>query len=143
MGRVLEISGTLKNVSIARHVHAVLYRTIRAEWQAYKAARKAPARARLDFALGILSGFRQKLEVQLDNITADNDTRALIRIKDARLDNYVAQRYPRTRSIRRSARQRDAEAETAGKDIGRRLTISRAVEKNARKSARLLPGKSG
>ena len=45
-GRVLEISGTPKNVSIARHVHAVLTRTIGTEWQKYKTANEAPARAR-------------------------------------------------------------------------------------------------
>ena len=141
MGRVLEISGTSKNVSIARHVYVVLARTIKDEWQKYRAGNKAPGNARLDFALGIINGFRQKIEGQFEKLTADPEDRALIRVEDQKLENYFEQRYPRTRSISRTARRRHSGIEAAGNEIGRRLTISKAVENNARKSSRLLPGK--
>jgi hypothetical protein len=138
-GRVLEISGTPKNVDLARYAHAVLARTMKAEWARYKATRRVSAGARLDFALGLLEGFRQKIQRQVEHLSADNDTKALIRIRDTQLEAYFRQRYPQTRAIRRSARQKCASAQAAGREIGRNLTIAKAVESGARKSQRRLP----
>jgi hypothetical protein len=140
-GRVLEISGTPKNVSLARHAHAVLTRTIKSEWGTYKTDRRVPARARLDFALGIIEGFRQKMDRQVRQLSTHPDTRALIRIRDVQLETYFRLRYPRTRTFSRTSRQRCADAEAAGKEIGRRLTISKAVENNTRQSPMCLPGR--
>jgi hypothetical protein len=137
---VLEISGTPKNVSLARHAHAVLTRTIKSEWATYRTTRRVPARARLDFALGIIGGFRQKIDRLFQKFDTQPHTRALMRVRDVELETYFRLRYPRTRSFSRNSRQRCAGAETAGREIGRRLTISKAVENNARQSSMCLPG---
>jgi hypothetical protein len=139
-GRVLEISGTPKNVSLARHAHAVLTRTIKSEWATYRTTRRVPARARLDFALGIIGGFKQKIDRQVRRFATHPRTRALMRVRDVELETYFRLRYPRTRSFSRNSRQRCAGAETAGREIGRRLTISKAVEDNAQQSPMCLPG---
>jgi hypothetical protein len=138
-GRVLEISGTPRNVGMARHVHAVLTRTIKKEWARYKTTRPVSVGARLDFALGLLQGFSQKINRQVDHLTADHDTRALIRVGDTQLESYFRLRYPRTRTFRRSARQKCASAQAAGRQIGRNLTIARAVESSEFRSHRRLP----
>ena len=142
MGRALEISGTIKNVGIARHVHTVLSRTIKAEWQQYRTENNAPARARVDFALGIIGGFEQKIKGQIEDLTSNPGAGALIRSGDRQLETYFKRRYPRTRSITRTVRQRYTEAEADGHKIGRRLTISKAVERKARQSLKFLPGKT-
>lgn len=137
MGRVLEISGTHKNVSIARHVHAVLERTIRGEWQRFQLLQQTPARARVDFAIGIVSGFREKLENQY-RAASDPTPHALVRIEDPELTRYVVRRYPYTRTVRGGALRPHAGVRAAGARIGRDLVISKAIEERGR-SKRLLP----
>ena len=141
MGRVLEISGTLQNISIARHVHAVLSRTIKAEWQQYRVENDAPARAYIDFALGIISGFEHKIKGQTEKLTANPDTRALIRLGDKKLETYFKYRYPHIRSITRTVRQRYAEAEADGQRIGRRIVISKAVVDQHQQKVNLITAK--
>ncbi len=141
MGRVLEISGTIKNVSIARHVHTVLSRKIKSEWTRYRAENEAPARARLDFILGIIRGFEQKVSGQIEKLTADPDSGALIRLGDSQLESYFKQRYPRTRNINRRARQKYAEALIDGQRIGRRIVISKALVDKRQQKVNRLPAK--
>jgi len=142
MGRVLEISGTPKNVSIARHVHMVLARAIRTEWHKFKSAQGVPAQARLDFAVGIISGFKQKIELQYAGPDAKPGLKDLVRKGDPKLERYFTVRYPRTRSISRAARQHHASVEAAGKRIGRGLVIARAVTDRVQNLTGLLPHKT-
>ncbi len=139
MGRVLEISGTPKNVSLARHVHAVLERTVRTEWDAFKTAQNAPAAARVDFAIGLIDGFKARIEKQSANLRCKPESKHLIMIEDPHLTAYCRKRYPRVRKFSRGGRRRHARIESAGNRIGSRLVIAKAMTDKPGHSDRLLP----
>ena len=61
MGRVLEISGTEKNVQIASYVYNFVNRFIESQWREYNKKKGLNRYRRTDFALGVLEGFEQKL----------------------------------------------------------------------------------
>ena len=91
MGRVLEISGSLKNVRIASYIYDCVERYIESEWRAYDGAGRLSRRRRTDFAIGILTGFRSTLERQQDQgETQPSAERSLITLEDPRLERYVA-----------------------------------------------------
>jgi hypothetical protein len=93
----------------------------------------------VDFAIGIVSGFRQKLEGQYGAGPDRPNSRALIRISDPELACYVARRYPHTRTVGGTARRQHAGARAAGSRIGRKLVIAKAVEERRRSKALLPP----
>ena len=62
MGRVLEISGTTQNIKMASYVHDFVGRFIHSQWAAYNKNRSLNRHRQTDFALGIVEGFRSKLE---------------------------------------------------------------------------------
>ena len=64
MGRVLEISGTIPNIKMASYVHDFVRHFIHSQWAAYNRDRRLNRHRQTDFAVGIIEGFRSKLEGQ-------------------------------------------------------------------------------
>jgi len=62
MGRVLEISGTVQNLKIAEYVHDFIIQFIDAQWYPYNRQKRLNRYRKTDFAVGIIKGFRGKLE---------------------------------------------------------------------------------
>ena len=62
MGRVLEISGTIPNVKMAGYVHDFVQRFIHSQWTEYNQDKGLNRYRLTDFAVGIIEGFRSKLE---------------------------------------------------------------------------------
>ncbi len=124
MGRVLEISGTLSNVQVASYVHDFVSRFIRSQWQEYNAGKNLNRRRRTDFALGIIGGFRSKLNS--GNGRKDSPS-ALIRLRDPQMDQYMAHKYPRTAKISGGRTRRDPRVLRDGREVGRRLVISKGL----------------
>ena len=62
MGRVLEISGTRKNITIAEYVHDTLCRYIDSAWDAYRRGKGLNRYRKTDFAVGIIQGFTTTLQ---------------------------------------------------------------------------------
>jgi hypothetical protein len=128
-GRILEISGTTANIKMAVHVYTFLERTITDQWHEYRAGRRLGARTRADFALGLISGFREKLEAQTRILVhAAPATQALVRQNDSRLHVYLKERYPRLRNIGRRGHMIDPDAHSAGQEAGRRTVLHKPVE---------------
>ncbi|MCJ7829804.1 MAG: SprT-like domain-containing protein, partial [Desulfobacterales bacterium] len=100
MGRVLEISGRLPNVQMAIYVQAFVGRYIDSRWREYGGRQRLNRYRKSDFAVGILQGFRAKLEKQCTAAMSPQPVRALVRTGDAQLGEYMAWRYPRTVSVR-------------------------------------------
>ncbi|MGD8990559.1 MAG: DUF2786 domain-containing protein, partial [Desulfobacterales bacterium] len=99
MGRVLEISGTAPNLKMADYVHDFIRTFIEAQWHAYNQDRGLNRYRKTDFAVGIIEGFRGKLESNINHSTISHNLRALIRKKDPRLKQYCHFWYPHTASI--------------------------------------------
>jgi hypothetical protein len=136
-GRVLEVSGTPANVDHAAYVHDFIRGFTARRWAAYRKGRTLKRRQQTDFAVGIIEGFRAKLE-KARAATTEPETLALVTSTDPQLSRYLRHRYPRTTSIQRSGRQ-DPDVYNDGCQIGRRLVIARGVTMQSDAPRRPLP----
>lgn len=126
MGRVLEISGTLQNLKITSYVHDFVCRFIRNQWVEYNKGKRLNSYRRSDFAVGVIQGFRSKLEQSQKQIEA-RDEFALIKLGDPLLTRYLAYRYPRIVTFRRGVSSEDQKVLKDGERVGRKLVISKGI----------------
>jgi hypothetical protein len=136
MGRVLEISGTRQNVKVASYVFDFVVRYIDSQWSQYNKDRRLNEHRKSDFAVGIIEGFRSKLESQRKQVEEKIRLNALIRKKDRPLMDYVAHRYPHTVNFRSTASRRSPRIFADGIQIGRQLIIAQGIaERSVREVA--------
>ena len=142
MGRALELSGTTQNIEISVYVYEFISNYIRAQWMIYNAAGRCNYRRRTDFAVGVLDGFRKKMEIKSKKRNQKHCDGELIEIKDSQLQDYMAFKYPRTRSVRRGAPRVDSNVIRAGMAAGENLVISKGITEkgNGRKLIGCLDG---
>ncbi|MGD8492850.1 MAG: DUF2786 domain-containing protein [Desulfobacterales bacterium] len=138
MGRVLEISGTAPNLKMADYVHDFIRTFIECQWSAYNRDRGLNRYRKTDFAVGIIEGFRAKLENHINQSKTSPNVRALIRKKDPRLQKYYRFRYPHTASIQRAASRQDARVLKDGKKVGQKLVIARGICERKKGKPRLI-----
>jgi hypothetical protein len=129
MGRVLEISGTRRNIKIASYVYDFVNRYIDSQWEAYKNGRKLNRHRKSDFAVGLVEGFSNKLaRHQHDQKTGTStNTRALAKLNDPLLGEYMAHRYPHTRSFSRRTVNHDTGILEDGFKAGEKMVISKGI----------------
>lgn len=137
MGRVLEVSGTPVNVSQASYVFAFVEGYVDRRWQEMADSRRLTRHQKSDFAVGIVEGFRHKLQKERfpDCRPAQ---RALIRQPDPRLSAYLHQRYPRTSRIQRGGRQ-DRDVFRRGFQAGEEMILHRGITHTSPDTGRKLP----
>lgn len=126
MGRVLEISGTEKNVAIAGYVYDFVNHYIDTKWRAYNRDGRLSRYRKTDFAVGVIEGFYSKLESQKKKLKQENEM-DLIEIEDPELSTYRRYRYPRVSRFRRSMPGHDKRVLEDGEKLGRRLVISKGI----------------
>ena len=142
MGRVLEISGTAENVRMADYVHAFVCHFIDSMWMKYDSKKKLGRYRKSDFAVGIIEGFRSKLESEHAGESDQPDqTYALVKAGDALLAEYIHYRYPRLRSFRRNGSSQDDDVYNAGIRVGKKLVIAKGITDSG-ESGRYLEGAS-
>lgn len=127
MGRVLEISGTAHNLKMAEYVHDFIRTFIEARWRDYNRNKGLNRYRKTDFAVGIIEGFRDKLETHINRKKAPHNILALIQKSDPQLGKYVRFRYPYTASIQKAAPRRNARVLKDGQKVGRQLIIAKGV----------------
>lgn len=132
MGRALEISGTARNVEMASYVYDFILNYIDMQWRQYNDQGRYGHHRRTDFAVGVLDGFRRKLECAFMASRAQNSSRALIALQDTQLQEYMAFKYPHVRNLRRRALRVDAGVVRAGRAAGQNLVISKGISKKGR-----------
>jgi hypothetical protein len=141
MGRVLEISGTLKNVKIAEYVHQSVKRYIEWAWQDYRRDEKLNRYRKTDFALGIIQGFRSTLHQAASTKTGADDGHHLpARIEDPALARYVSRRYPHIRSFSRKDTGHDVQVIADGTEKGKQLVIAKGIASRDGFQGHQLPG---
>ena len=142
MGRVLEISGTLQNIQIAAYVYDFVRNFINVRWQTYNWDKRLNRYRKTDFAVGLLEGFRSKLETSdKERKRTQGRKKALVKTEDPMLTEYFGYRYPHTTSIRCHVSGKDREVKRDGEALGKKLVIHRGITSRTR-GGRLLPGKS-
>lgn len=139
MGTVLEITGRIHNVKTACYIHDFVSRFIEARWNDYGGSRPLNRRRKTDFSLGIIEGFRKKLEDRKPNGKAPSGGLSLVAWKDRELERQLAYRYPRLRRIRGRPVRRDATVIRDGMAVGRNLVIHGGIEEPASREIRCLP----
>ena len=137
MGRVLEISGTEKNVQIASYVYDFVNRFIASQWREYNENKGLNRYRRTDFALGVLEGFEQKLNSQSEQ-RASATGYGIIKVEDPLLKKYTAHRYPHIFTNRRKPLRQDAKVRNAGERVGQKLVISKGIHQKGKKVGLLL-----
>jgi len=127
MGRVLEISGTAQNLKIADYVYNFIVQFIEAQWLKYNREKRLNRFRKNDFAVGIIEGFRNKLESNVVRRKAKKDIFALIQKGDLQLEKYFKFKYPHTASVKKAASQQDTRVLNDGKKLGKKLVIARGI----------------
>lgn len=142
MGRALEISGTVQNVRLAAYVCDFVRGFIDREWAVYNRDRGYGRFHKSDFAVGIIKGFRSRLEKQTESREPFAGPRdgSVVLLKDPQLKEHLARRYPRLVSVRRGGGMRDPAVLRAGVRAGERLILYKGIETRGLLSGLLLRG---
>jgi hypothetical protein len=140
MGRVLEVSGTPKNVRIAAYVHDYVRRTAESRWTDYNRDKGLNRYRKTDFVLGILRGFRCKMESgKRSGPGGPGPGKAVVRVPDPALDQYVLLRYPRVSLLYRRGAAEDSAVRADGEREGKELVIHPGIL-TRKTGVRRLPG---
>jgi hypothetical protein len=129
MGRVLEINGTVQNIRIASYIHDFIRHFINTRWKEYNRGKGHNRYRKTDFAVGIIEGFRSKLDGHLKKKKDGMSKRSLMKIHDPLLQEHANYRYPHTSNVRGSALNNDKHILKDGKDIGRKLVIHKGISR--------------
>lgn len=136
MGRVLEITGTRHNIKIASYIHDFVRHFTNSQWRDYNQDKGLNRYRKTDFAVGIIEGFRSKLESQkIKNIKSEA---ALMKIEDPLLKQHIDYKYPHTTSFARKVSSQDDNILEDGMKVGKKLVISKGIT-TKKKSKKLLP----
>ena len=138
-GNVLEMTGTIQNVKIAIYVHDFVKRYIDSQWEKYNGNKRLNRYRKSDFAVGIIEGFRSKLESQHPKKKAGRKLE-LVKTEDPLLKKHVSFKYPRIVSVRQNALRRDHSILDDGMKIGKKLVISKGIEEKGRGKRLLIEG---
>ncbi|MBW1912999.1 MAG: DUF2786 domain-containing protein, partial [Deltaproteobacteria bacterium] len=112
---------------------------IDSQWDKYNTDKGLNRYRKTDFAVGVMEGFRSKLELQTRRQKKPGVGRKLIVLSDPLLQKHIKYRYPHTTSLRGKALRRDRKILNDGMSVGRELVISRGITER-KKGGRLLIG---
>ncbi|MFO7713367.1 SprT-like domain-containing protein [Desulfosarcina sp.] len=130
MGRVLEISGTLKNVQIAEYIHAAVCRYIENAWADYRRGKALTRYRQTDFSIGIIEGFKTTLQQARTAAAGSRGAQLPVRIEDHALARYVDQRYPHVRAISGRVRRHDPRVLADGTEQGKKMIIAKGITRS-------------
>jgi hypothetical protein len=136
--RAFEILGTHENVLMAEYVYFFLLNQLKFLWIVYQKQTRYPASKKRSYWLGVLEGFREKLdriEKRRQPGARMNATRkttsALVCAADKKLSRFMQSRFPRLRNIKHNRSRVDAEVYDAGIDAGKRLNLHKGISKKS------------
>jgi hypothetical protein len=127
MGRVLEISGTEQNVRIASYIHDFIRHFIFSQWVQYNRKRCLNRFRMTDFAVGVIQGFRSKLNQETSAIKKSGGNQSLMKIQDAKLEEHIHYKYPRISRIKGRALKNDKSVLKDGISIGKELVVYKGI----------------
>ncbi len=130
MGRVLEITGTVRNLKLAGYIYDFIKYFIDFSWRKYNQGKGLNRYRKTDFAVGVIEGFRAKLTTR-DDGRQGSGQKALVPIKDPVLQGYMDYKYPHTTRFTRGGSSRDQDVLTDGMDIGRKMVVSKGITEKA------------
>jgi hypothetical protein len=147
--KTIELLGSIENVSFASHVYDFLMQRIEFLWKNYRKISRAPGKLRKTYILGLLQGFREKLEREEKkqsksprisvNIEDCKTISGLVIAKDSGLSEFITKRFPRLRKVQYGAQGiYCSDTYSAGKTEGKKIIIHKAVKRGDGNLGRLL-----
>jgi len=132
--KALELIGTRENVLMAEYVFWFLMNQLQGLWESYRKGQNLSVASRNSYFLGVLSGFREKLEASAKAIThtlmpEGTSSLALTLREDAGLQSYLSVRYPKLNRLKGSRRLHDNQAFSAGQKEGRSLVLHKGLSR--------------
>jgi hypothetical protein len=126
--KAFELMGTEESVQMAEYVYHFLKNQAHALWESYRRANRKSSRSKNSFVIGVLSGFREKLEQDRSQRESGPAGMALVRQADSALADYVTYRYPRLTSVRRGTTLKDGGSYRDGIEEGWKLVLKKAIQ---------------
>lgn len=132
--KALELLGDFENIKMAEYVYYFLENQLKSLWENYRSKRKMSMASRNSFYLGVLQGFRLKLESNLISFQINQQapslgTDLLVIKNDKELQQWVKTRYPKLSRLGGGHRLHDASAYSQGKKEGKNLIMNKPLSK--------------
>lgn len=155
--RVLELLGRRENLEVAEYVYHFMEDQLARLWRIYKSETRAGGREKNSFYLGLISGFREKLQQQergaVNPPNADTGATSrggrediqpatcssLVCAKDTHLQEFIRNRYPRLRTARSRGGKIYRDSFQAGTEEGRKIVLHKGVHHQSGNLGKLLP----
>jgi hypothetical protein len=133
--QILTICGTITHVRIASYVYDFVQHYIFRNFTeaVTRGICKHGARARRDFAIGVLTALRERLRGQCEN----KEAYALIHAGDTELHSYFWRRFPSQHKNSGHSVKTNQAAINAGKTAGRKLQINPGLETSSQSPRQL------
>jgi hypothetical protein len=143
--RAVELLGTRENVIMAEYVYHFLRCKLDTLWEDYRNRNGSAVSARRSYMLGVLAGFREKLEAssKISNsepVGVDGTSQALLRLADQQLEAFVATRHPKLTTRWWGSDYRDRDSYGAGIVDGGAITLHRGITHRVGNRGMSLPG---
>jgi len=148
--KVIEIFGLAENVEVAEYCYYFLEERLETLWRANRHRFRGGLREKNSFTLGVLSGVYEKLRDEerrrtkasrRPGATGGETTSALALAGDPGLDEFIALRHPRLRTVKRRGAAIHRDTYEHGRGEGRKISLRKGV--TTRKGGRLLPHRGG
>ncbi|MEA2083640.1 MAG: DUF2786 domain-containing protein [Thermodesulfobacteriota bacterium] len=144
--KTIELFGTVENVIMAEYVYFFLLNRLEALWKSYKSSNNIPGSMKKSYRLGVLQGFREKLNTlnakrhDRKNPASDGNKSisALVCAGDSMLTNFISMRFPRLRKYSSRAARIDKCTYEAGIDDGKQLNLRKGIIRKDGNKGRLL-----
>jgi len=145
--RTIELLGTLENVLMAEYVYFFLLNQLESLWAYHQSKTGALFREKRSYWLGIIEGFREKLE-QMEKIKSEipnnkcsnqETISALICAEDKMLSKFKSDRFPRLFSPSHQHPKIYKKTYISGKEDGRKLNLYKGITRKDGHKGKLLP----
>lgn len=127
MHKTIELLGSRQNVLMAEYVYHFLLSRVDTLWRTYQRETMASAKAKVSYQVGLLEGFRGKLESSQSHSPANREEGALLKRSDSELRAFVHTQYPRLSRRSASGATLDANTYLAGVSEGKNIVIHKGM----------------
>jgi len=143
--KTIELFGTIENVLTAEYVYFFLLNQLASLWAMRQAKTGASFKEKRSFYLGIIAGFREKLDEMekkksgpgtglnktdktgKEGKTDDAAVTALVRAEDKMISSFIHKRHPRLRQVSRKSPRIYIDTYDSGIKEGRNLNLRKGV----------------
>lgn len=124
--KTLEIFGSPQAVLVAEYVYHYVHRSTEELWDQFKKQYPKKNRQRRSYTLGLIQGFREKLQEQ-PTVAKTTSSKALIALQKKALTEFIHQRHPRIHKGGSLSGNLDRDSFAGGQQSGRRLNLKNAL----------------